>query len=90
MSGTILAKDDSSSVKERQPEFTKSPLCEAIDRPLDLKTCSRGWESQKEYSYWVPEADVEGEIPLDFCGTLFRNGPGVSEVYGKRLNHREY
>ena len=64
-------------------------LCVDIRRPLDLKKCSRGWETQRECSYWIPEADIVGEVPKDLRGTLFRNGPGIREVYGTRLKHRK-
>lgn len=64
-------------------------LCGDIRRPLDLKKCGRGWETQREYSYWIPEVDVVGEVPKDLRGTLFRNGPGIREVYGTRLKHRK-
>lgn len=63
---------------------------EDVNRPLDLEQCGRGWRSQREYSYWIPEADVEGKIPNDLIGTFFRNGPGVDEVYGTKLVHRKY
>ena len=50
----------------------------------------RGWETlKKEYCYWIPDADIEGEIPVQLHGTFFRNGPGLNEVYGKRLKHRK-
>ena len=65
-------------------------LSSDIKRPLDLEKCSRGWETQREHCYWVPTADIIGEVPKDLRGTLFRNGPGVHEVYGTRLKHREY
>ena len=65
-------------------------LCGDIHRPLNLEKCSRGWETQREYSYWIPKADIIGEVPKDLRGTLFRNGPGVQEVYGTPLKHREY
>ena len=59
-------------------------------RPLDLEQVQRGYHNTtREYSYWVPEADIEGTIPADLKGTLLRNGPGLIEVYGKRLQHRE-
>ncbi|XP_047146042.1 apocarotenoid-15,15'-oxygenase isoform X2 [Hydra vulgaris] len=48
---------------------------------------SRGWESQDEKSYWIPDCDIEGKIPLDIHGSLIRNGPGINEVYGKKLKH---
>jgi len=47
----------------------------------------KGWDEQRELSYWIPQADVEGEIPRDLCGTFIRNGPGITEVYGKKLKH---
>lgn len=60
-----------------------------VRRPLDLTQVARGWHSaNREYSYWVPEVDVEGKIPTQLRGTLFRNGPGLLEVYGKKLIHR--
>ena len=49
----------------------------------------KGWDEQRELSYWIPQADVEGEIPRDLCGTFIRNGPGITEVYGKKLKHRK-
>jgi all-trans-8'-apo-beta-carotenal 15,15'-oxygenase len=39
----------------------------------------------EEYDYWID--DVEGEIPTDLHGTLFRNGPGLLEVGGVPLRH---
>ena len=66
------------------------PLSQDIHRPLDLEKCSRGWETQEEHCYWIPKADIIGEVPKDLYGTLFRNGPGVNEVYGTRLKHRKY
>ena len=65
------------------------PLCGDIRRPLDLEKCSRGWETQREHCYWIPNADIVGEVPKDLRGTLLRNGPGVHEVYGTPLKHRK-
>ena len=60
------------------------------ERPLDLDKVRRGYHNApREYDYWVPQADIEGEIPPALHGTLFRNGPGLIEVYGTRLVHRE-
>ena len=63
---------------------------EDVKRPLDLSQVARGWHSNnRECCYWVPQADVEGTIPVDLYGTFFRNGPGLLEVYGKKLQHRK-
>ena len=34
----------------------------------------------------IDPARVTGTIPADLNGTLFRNGPGLLEIFGKRLN----
>lgn len=65
------------------------PLSFDVKRPLDLSQVKRGWYEAREYNYWVPSADIEGEIPRSLRGTLLRNGPGLLEIYGKRLVHRE-
>ena len=46
----------------------------------------KGYESQpEEFSYWVE--DIEGEIPTELTGTVFRNGPGLTDINGYRLRH---
>jgi all-trans-8'-apo-beta-carotenal 15,15'-oxygenase len=47
---------------------------------------SSGYRSQpEEYDYWI--TDIEGSIPVDLEGTLFRNGPGLMEIFGHQLKH---
>ena len=43
-----------------------------------VKSLISGYVSQpNEYAYWLPEQYIEGQIPRDLDGTLFRNGePG--------------
>ncbi|MBD2357605.1 carotenoid oxygenase family protein [Tolypothrix sp. FACHB-123] len=46
----------------------------------------RGYESlYEEFDYWID--DIEGEIPPELQGTLFRNGPGLLDVNGQRIHH---
>ncbi|HBE20669.1 MAG TPA: Apocarotenoid-15,15'-oxygenase [Cyanobacteria bacterium UBA11149] len=60
-----------------QPKQSKS---------YNLKAWSMGYESQpNEYDYWIDE--VEGEIPHQLEGTLFRNGPGLFDINGIRIQH---
>lgn len=40
---------------------------------------------QTEQEFWFAPEDIEGEIPRDLRGTFFRNGPGISEVYGHKV-----
>ena len=40
---------------------------------------------KEEHDYWID--DIEGEIPPELTGTLFRNGPGMLDVNGDRLHH---
>ena len=46
----------------------------------------KGYESlPEEFDYWID--DVEGQIPAELQGTLFRNGPGLLEVNGQPIHH---
>lgn len=70
---------------------TRRADIEDVHRPLDLGQVAQGWHSNnRECSYWVPEADIQGTIPRELRGTLFRNGPGLLEIYGKKLIHRMF
>ncbi|MDB9321819.1 carotenoid oxygenase family protein [Nodularia spumigena CS-588/02] len=39
----------------------------------------------QEYDYWID--DVEGQIPPELQGTLFRNGPGLLDINGQSIHH---
>lgn len=46
----------------------------------------RGYDSlYEEFDYWIDE--VEGEIPPELTGTLFRNGPGLMDIQGQPIHH---
>ncbi len=46
----------------------------------------KGYESLRtETSYWID--DIEGEIPSELEGTLFRNGPGQLDINGQKYGH---
>lgn len=46
----------------------------------------RGYESQPdEFEGWID--DVEGAIPANLTGTLFRNGPGLLDIAGEPIGH---
>ncbi|MDX2239627.1 MAG: carotenoid oxygenase family protein [Leptolyngbyaceae cyanobacterium bins.302] len=46
----------------------------------------RGYRSLKqEFDYWIE--DIEGEIPVELTGTLFRNGPGMLDINGQPIHH---
>ncbi|MBD2462386.1 carotenoid oxygenase family protein [Oscillatoria sp. FACHB-1407] len=54
--------------------------------PYNLQDWQKGYRSLKqEHDYWID--DIEGEIPTDLQGTLFRNGPGLLDVNGQRIHH---
>jgi all-trans-8'-apo-beta-carotenal 15,15'-oxygenase len=45
-----------------------------------------GYQSlTQEFDYWIDS--VEGQIPLELEGTLFRNGPGLLDVNGQAIHH---
>src|SRR5579883_100052 len=52
----------------------------------DREGWQQGYRSLKqEFDYWID--DIEGEIPADLQGTLFRNGPGMLDVNGHPIHH---
>ncbi|MGK7885479.1 MAG: carotenoid oxygenase family protein [Crocosphaera sp.] len=52
----------------------------------DPKKWQQGYQSQpNEYEYFIEE--IEGKIPEQLQGTLFRNGPGLLDVQGTPLQH---
>ena len=59
----------------------------AIDqKSYSLQDWQKGYQSQyQEHEYWIDE--VEGEIPQELTGTLYRNGPGLLDIYGTPLSH---
>jgi all-trans-8'-apo-beta-carotenal 15,15'-oxygenase len=55
-------------------------------KPYKLEDWQGGNCSLKqEFDYWID--DVEGEIPNTLNGTLYRNGPGLLDVFGRRIQH---
>ncbi|BAS57285.1 9-cis-epoxycarotenoid dioxygenase [Leptolyngbya boryana NIES-2135] len=55
-------------------------------RSYNTEEWQRGYRSLKEeHSYWIEE--IEGEIPTELNGTLFRNGPGLLDINGERIQH---
>ncbi|WP_107669130.1 carotenoid oxygenase family protein [Cyanothece sp. BG0011] len=58
----------------------KETLC------YDRQQWRQGYQSQpNEYDYFIE--DIEGKVPEELQGTLFRNGPGLLEVQGTPLKH---
>jgi len=56
------------------------------EQPYSLKDSQGGNRSQtEEFDYWID--DTEGEIPPNLTGTLFRNGPGLLDIYGTPIAH---
>ena len=66
-------------------------MTNTIDKPSNQETYSieewkKGYDSQpNEYDYEI--TDIEGEIPQELSGTLFRNGPGLLDIGGTAIHH---
>jgi len=59
---------------------------ESTNKSYNPEEWKRGYDSQpNEYDYWVD--NIEGEIPPQLNGTLFRNGPGLLDIHGIPLKH---
>ncbi len=58
----------------------------AKNQPYKIEEWKRGYDSQpNEYEYEITE--IEGEIPPELSGTLFRNGPGLLDIAGTAIHH---
>ncbi len=63
-----------------QPRPTETP------QPYNVEDWNSGYRSQpNEHDYWI--TDIEGTIPTDLEGTLFRNGPGLLDIHGYPVKH---
>jgi len=59
---------------------------ESLTPSFQMEDWQKGYRSlRQEYQYWIE--DIEGQIPPDLHGTLFRNGPGLLDVNGHRVRH---
>ena len=50
------------------------------DGSYDYEYWKKAFRSQPtEFDYYIPASDIDGEIPKDLEGTLFRNRPALFE-----------
>ncbi|MBD2384836.1 carotenoid oxygenase family protein [Cylindrospermum sp. FACHB-282] len=57
-----------------------------LEKSYTREDWQRGYESlTQEFDYGID--DIEGEIPPELQGTLFRNGPGLLDVNGQSIHH---
>lgn len=63
-----------------QPRPTATP------QPYSVEDWNSGYRSQpNEHDYWI--TDIEGTLPAELEGTLFRNGPGLLDIHGYPVKH---
>ncbi|MGJ3246812.1 MAG: carotenoid oxygenase family protein [Elainellaceae cyanobacterium] len=56
------------------------------DKSYDRHEWQSGYRSLRdEFDYWID--DIEGQIPSDLYGTLFRNGPGSLDINNQQFQH---
>lgn len=59
---------------------------EILEKSYTREDWQGGYQSlTQEFDYWID--DIEGEIPPELQGTLFRNGPGLLDINGQRIHH---
>ncbi len=56
------------------------------EQSYSLSDWRKGYESQYNESEYLID-HIEGEIPSELSGTLYRNGPGLLDVHGTPLQH---
>ena len=56
----------------------------ATEKSYSRQDWREGYQSvREEFDYWID--DIEGEIPPELNGTLFRNGPGLLDINGQNI-----
>ena len=56
------------------------------DKSYDIAQWRKGYDSQpNEYEYQIEY--IEGTVPTELTGTLFRNGPGLLDIAGSPIHH---
>jgi all-trans-8'-apo-beta-carotenal 15,15'-oxygenase len=61
-------------------------MVQAASPTYSREDWQEGYESLRtEQAYWID--DIEGQIPAELEGTLFRNGPGQLDVNGEKFGH---
>ena len=69
-----------------QIEMTNLVGKNLTEKSYRVEDWAKGYESQpNEYTYWIDE--IEGVIPDNLQGTLFRNGAGLLEIDGQKIGH---
>lgn len=70
----------------QQQDSSPTEICAKKTKMYSFQDWRGGARSLKqEFDYLID--DVEGEIPLELNGTLFRNGPGLLDVNGQGIHH---
>ncbi|MCU0527025.1 MAG: carotenoid oxygenase family protein [Elainella sp. Prado103] len=63
-----------------------APEVNTTAQSYQIQDWQKGYRSlPQEYDYWIDE--IEGQIPPDLTGTLFRNGPGLLDIAGQHVHH---
>jgi all-trans-8'-apo-beta-carotenal 15,15'-oxygenase len=69
-----------------QDRLSKNQTIKTATKPYNREDWKRGYESQRqETDYWIE--NIDGQIPPELNGTLFRNGPGLMDINGQPIAH---
>ncbi len=61
-------------------------MIQSVSSSFTRADWQKGYQSLRtEQAYWID--DIEGELPKDLQGTLFRNGPGLLDINGQAYGH---
>ncbi len=71
---------------QTQDRLSKNQTIKTATKPYNREDWKRGYESQpQETDYWI--SNIDGQIPPELNGTLFRNGPGLMDINGQPIAH---
>jgi len=63
------------------------PWASAFAQALAVKPWLLGWRTPPQERYDTAQALIEGRLPPELTGALYRNGPAGHEVGGRRYHH---
>ncbi|HEY3801516.1 MAG TPA: carotenoid oxygenase family protein [Kofleriaceae bacterium] len=78
---------DASSTNPASPSPAAARSASAERAPSGRDLTARLWSEDLPREHAFEPLEIEGRLPAELAGTLFRNGPGQFGMFGKRYGH---
>lgn len=71
----------------REDDRSTPPVTAADERHTGRDLVADLWTRSLSREHGFEPLEVEGKLPPDLDGTIFRNGPGLFELFGQKVGH---